>query len=279
MSFSQFLKEKQFLHNASPATLEWYKQSLRKLGIESPTEKDLKNFVLRMAEQKLKPSGINCRIRAVNAYLKWGGSPLRVPKMKEPTFIPPTFSPSQVKLLVGFKPKGFCQRRLHLLSLIMLDVGCRVSECTLLKVADCDLENLLMTLFGKGRKQRVVPFSLELRRILFRYVQDFSLAPHMFLLGTRRGRRLDRHVVSRDMRKHCARLGFSQVRLLHCFRSTMATNYIRANGNPLFLQRILGHSGIAQTMKYVALVTEDLQAAHEQRSLLGRGRLTPRDGA
>lgn len=61
---------------------------------------------------------------------------------------------SQVKLLVGFEPKGFCQRRLHLLSLIMLDVGCRVSECTLLKVADCDLENLLMTLFGKGRKQR-----------------------------------------------------------------------------------------------------------------------------
>ena len=55
----------------------------------------------------------------------------------------------------------------------------------------------------------------------------------------------------------------------------MATNYIRANGNPLFLQRILGHSGITQTIKYVALVTEDLQAAHEQRSLLEEVGLHP----
>ena len=60
MSFSQFLKEKQFLHNASPATLEWYKQSFQNLGLNH--RQGLQDFVLRMAEQKLKPSGINCRI-------------------------------------------------------------------------------------------------------------------------------------------------------------------------------------------------------------------------
>ena len=43
--------------------------------------------------------------------------------------LPADIFTKSVKLLVGFKPKNFCQRRLHLLSLIMLDVGCRVSEC------------------------------------------------------------------------------------------------------------------------------------------------------
>ncbi|MGA9073973.1 MAG: hypothetical protein WB368_07660, partial [Candidatus Sulfotelmatobacter sp.] len=84
MSFAQFIKERKYLTNVTPATVEWYQQSFAWLSTESPTDADLKDFVIRMRERGLKATACNNRIRAVNAYLKWAGSPLRVAKLKEP---------------------------------------------------------------------------------------------------------------------------------------------------------------------------------------------------
>jgi integrase/recombinase XerD len=77
--FEQFIKERQYLTNVTPSTIEWYRQSLAWLSIESPSDADLKSFVMRMREKGLKPSGCNCRIRAVNAYLKHGSCSERQP--------------------------------------------------------------------------------------------------------------------------------------------------------------------------------------------------------
>jgi integrase/recombinase XerD len=265
--FEQFIKERQYLTNVTPATVEWYRQSLAWLGIESPTEDDLKSFVMRMREKGLKPSGCNCRIRAVNAYLKWSGSALRVPKLKEPQLILPTFTSEQIKRLIAHKPQGQYQRRLHLLVLILLDTGCRISEALDLHVADCDLDNMLMTLKGKGQKERKVPFSFELRKALFRYARD--LQPHALVLSTRQGCRLDRHIVSRDVKRLCRTLGFAPpTRTLHAFRHTFSLNYLRRGGSVFHLQKVLGHSSLEMTRRYANLMTEDLQAVHQRLSLL-----------
>jgi integrase/recombinase XerD len=267
--FDQFIKERQYLGNVSPRTIEWYKQSLNWLGTESPTDSDLKDFVMRMREKGLKPTACNCRIRAVNAYLKWLGSPLRAPRMKEPEFILPTFTTTQIKTLIGWKPKSFCDRRLYLLTLILLDSGCRISEALGLRVQDCDLENLLLTLTGKGAKQRKVPFSFELRKVLFKYVSEFCPHGHMLLLGTRDKSSLDRHVMARDMRKLCRSLGFDPpARTLHAFRHTFALNYLRKGGSVFHLQKVLGHTSLEMTRRYANLLTEDLQAVHQRLTLL-----------
>jgi integrase/recombinase XerD len=116
------------------------------------------DFVMRMREKGLKATSCNCRIRAVNAYLKWSRSQLRVPKLIEPSFVLPVFSLPEVALLTRWKPCGFYQRRLHLLVLVLLDTGCRVSEALSLQLQDSDVDNLLLTLNGKSAKQRMVPF-------------------------------------------------------------------------------------------------------------------------
>jgi integrase/recombinase XerD len=269
VSFSQFIKERQYLGNVSPRTIEWYEQSLRWLPTESPTADDLKVFVIRMRERGLSPTGCNCRIRAVNAYLKWAGSPHRVSKLKEPQIVLPTFTVAQIKALVAWKPRGFYQRRLHLLVLILLDTGCRISEALDLHVPDCDLDNLLMTLNGKGQKQRMVPFSFELRRVLFRYTRQFCPHSYMLVLGTRNGCRLDRHVMARDVRRLCQRLGFDPpARTLHAFRHSFAINYLRKGGSVFHLQKVLGHSSLEMTRRYANLLTEDLQAVHQRLTLL-----------
>jgi integrase/recombinase XerD len=280
--FYQFLRERQYLHNVSPATIEWYKHSLKWLPTESPTAEVLKDAVLKMRERGLKATGCNSVIRAVNSYLHWqsagekkcgpGCQHLRVSQLKEPQLILPTLTMQQVTSLIDWKPKNFYQRRLHLLGLLLLDTGCRITEALTLRVSEIDLDNLLITLDGKGRKQRVVPFSFELKKALFRYVRDCSRKPEMLLLASVNETMLGRRVMLRDMKLLCRRLGFEPpARTLHSFRHTFAVNYLRKGGSVFHLQKVLGHSTLEMTRRYANLVTADLQAVHERVSLLSRG--------
>ncbi|GAC1429691.1 MAG: hypothetical protein NVS1B11_10140 [Terriglobales bacterium] len=123
--FEAFIRERKYLQNVTPATLDWYKQSLRWLPTESPTDLQLRDLVINMRQSR-KATGRNCAIRAINAYLKWSGSPLKIPKLKEPELILPTFTSAQVVLLVRYRAKLFTQRRLHLMTLLLLDTGARI---------------------------------------------------------------------------------------------------------------------------------------------------------
>ena len=92
-------------------------------------------------------------------------------KLKEPQLILPTFSASDIKKLLAWRPKGFYETRLHVFVLLLMDTGCRNAEATGLKWPDVDLDNLLLKLHGKGGKDRLVRFSFELRRQLYRWKQ------------------------------------------------------------------------------------------------------------
>jgi integrase/recombinase XerD len=148
--FEQFVRERRYLHNISPSTISWYNHALKWQSGESPTQAELKETVLRMREKGLKATGCNSAIRAINAYLKGSESPLKIPQMKEPQTLLPTFTAAQVKRLISWKPRTFHKRRLHLLALVLLDTGCRITEPLTLHVRDIDLDNLLVTLDAKG---------------------------------------------------------------------------------------------------------------------------------
>jgi len=237
---------------------------------------------MRMREKGLKETGCNSAIRAINAYLHWqstggdrkcgpGCQHLHIPQLKEPQIIPPTLTAEQITRLVNWKPKhkNFYQRRLHLLTLLLLDTGCRISEALTLHIRDVDLDNMLITLDGKGRKQRVVPFSFALRRALHRFMTDFGRKPDSLLFATRQDTPVGRMTTLRGVKLLCEQLGFDPpARTLHAFRHTFAVNYLRRGGSVFHLQKVLGHSSLEMTRRYANLVTADLQAVHQRLSLL-----------
>jgi hypothetical protein len=114
----QFLQERRYLTNVSPRTIEWYKQAFTHLPSPNPTEDELKNYVIAMRERGLLPVSCRSYTTAINAYLKWLGSPSRIPRMKVEEKIPATFTPPDIKKLVAHKPNGFCPTRLHVLILV-----------------------------------------------------------------------------------------------------------------------------------------------------------------
>ena len=280
--FAEFIKERKYLTNVTPATIHWYTHSFKWLNTDAPTQEDLKTAVLKMRDKGLKATGCNSAIRALNAYAHWrsAGSDVKcspackhpkIRQLKEPQNVLPTYSDKQIRLFVEWKPKRRVDRRLHLIVLFLLDTGARIGEVLGLRVSDINMDDLLVRLDGKGRKQRVVPFSLELRKALHRYIAEFQRKPESLLFAASQGTMLDRHNVRRDVQMLCRRLGFkAPSRTLHATRHTFATSYLRRGGNVFSLQRVMGHSDLETTKRYAHMTTSDLQAVHERISLLSR---------
>ncbi len=263
--FEQFIQERRYLQNVSERTVQWYNESLKWLRVEEPTDTDLKDLVLRMREKGLKPSSCNNRIRAVNAYLKWSGSALKIPRLKEPQKVLPTFCQSDITRFLTWKPKTAGERRLQLLLLLLADTAFASARPLAFAGRMSIGANLLLLIHGKGDKQRRIPFSFELRKHLWRCRHE-----HQLVFCTRHGAELGRRgdVVAYTKRL-CRRLGIRvPERTIHAFRHSFAIHYLRRGGSVFHLQKVLGHSSLDMTKKYCSLLTEDLQRIHQQVSLL-----------
>lgn len=262
--FDSFIQERTYLHNVSPRTVEWYRESFKHLDNEAPSASDLKSFVMKMRVKGLKASSCNNRIRAVNAYLKWSGSDLTIPKLKEEQRVLPTFAVDDITRIAKWKPGR--QLRLQMIILTIADCGCRISEALALRWTDVDFDNVLLTLYGKGRKGRLVPFSYELRGRLWKYKQTVKSE---LVFPSRTGQKLGRRDVLRDVKALCRKLGIAiPERTVHALRHTFAVNYVRRGGSVFHLQKMLGHSSLTQSRVYANLSTADLSAVHENISLL-----------
>lgn len=237
MSPEQFIKERQFLLNVSPATISWYKHALKKLPCESPSPDQLKNLIFSMRESGMKPSGCNAALRAINCFLRWSGSPHVAPLMREPRICFPVFTVEQIRLLIHsqYNPQ------LKSLIMLLLDTGARISEALSLRPSDIGEGTLV--LHGKGAKDRVVPFSMG-----YEILVPFPWTRHMAL---------------RLVKRQCRALGFEPPpRTLHAFRHTFAINYVRTGGGVFHLQAVLGHTSLEMSRRYANLAAADLVAAH-----------------
>lgn len=272
--FESFLKEKRFVDNVSNHTVDFYQHAFRafkKAGAEW-TKTGLTLAVATMRERGMTPECADARIRGINPFLTWlheNGyieEHLKVKRQKLQKRVIKTFTEPQVKAILSYKPKGWYEKRLYTLMLLLLDCGVRINEALTLTREGVDFDNLLITVIGKGNKERILPFSVEYRKTLYKWLQTHK---HDLVFPTQGGGKLNYNDARRDFRRVTEKLGIEGFDgCFHAFRRCFATNYIRQDGNPLKLQRMLGHTTLKMTNDYVKLVTDDLTKEHNRTSLL-----------
>lgn len=274
--FKQFIKERRYLRNLSERTLSYYAEAYHCFkqvnSFENLSKTSLQNAVMAFRERGMGVGGINAYIRGINTFLRWlheehNFDNLCLKQLKGNQPMLRSLTDDELKLIIRFKPTTATEKRLHALLLLMTECGLRVNECLTLPKSKIDFENLLLTVLGKGSKERIVPFSFQLRKVLFKYsaTHNFEL-----LFCTRDGLKMRYDNLLRDFNSLMKKLKINPDGAFHGFRRTFATNYIRNGGNPLVLQRLLGHNSLQQTATYVKLVTEDLQKEQHRTSLLNR---------
>jgi integrase/recombinase XerD len=263
--FEEFIKERIYLKNVSKRTVDFYRdcfRSFERYGGEV-SEQGLKKYVIKMREGGVKPISCNTYISGINAYLRWLGSPLKITKLKVAHQVPESLPESNLKAILSFKANNFGGLRLHAILCLLIDTGCRIDEVLSIKRNAVDFDNLVLKVRGKGNKERLVPMSLEARKILFQFIKrhNFDL-----VFPTRHGNKVTYHNLNRDYRRLCEKLKIEKIGSFHKLRHTFALHYVRSGGGLFHLQKQLGHSTLTMTRRYTELETKDLQTAH--RSLL-----------
>lgn len=177
--FEQFLAERRYLKNVTPSTLEWYETAFKALqkvlGADVPplTKSSLQQFVVSIRQRGVQPVLCNTYIKALNAFCLWLqqeghlAERLQLPLLKVERRIIQTLSDQSMQTLLSQKPRGFDQWRLHTLVCLLLDAGLRIDEALTLRRRDVDFDKLLVMVFGKGRKERRIPFRSSYEKCCF----------------------------------------------------------------------------------------------------------------
>jgi integrase/recombinase XerD len=268
-SVQQFISERKYLLNLTPKTIIWYGCGFKAFAGALETLEAAKQRIGELRERSVSAITVNSYLRCINAFWKWQGKEWKIRRLKEEQKLLATFTPDHVHRLVHWNPIGRNQARAHVIALVALDTGMRISELLSLTRQDVNLDNLVLLVHGKGNKQRLVPVSVELRKVLYRHLAKHQ---HARLFTTRSGTPLTVRNSERDFKVMCGQAGIVGVRASwHTLRHSFAVNYLRKGGNLYYLQRILGHSSITTTERYLrSLGIADLQKVHDGLSLLSR---------
>jgi site-specific recombinase XerD len=199
------------------------------------TEEAIKQRIIEIRDRGVSPVSINTWLRCIRAYFRWLGNPTKIPKLKEEQKVLATLNSEQTKRLLDFKSKGLNQTRTHTAALLILAGGYRMSEVLGLKPENCDLDNLVVKVKGKGNKHRLVPLSRNMRKVLYRYTIKH---PGEFVFGTRNDTEMSVRNFQRDFKTLGKKVGITGVRFSPgTLRHSFAVGYLRAGGNLFYLPK------------------------------------------
>jgi integrase/recombinase XerD len=285
--FRKFIADKRFIANLAPRTLDLYERGFgyyERFGgpmDHVPSDAEAREMVVRMRETPtFSVTTCNIAIRCWNSFFSWiaergYGPHVKLPKLKSPKVVMVTFTDADMERILAVRPKRPPLRRAYTILCLLVDCGLRISEALTITKDAIDWTNLMIRVTGKGSKDRIVPMSVSLRKILWEYEsrhrQVRMESPWLFC--TRSGMPLAYRNVRRDFEELFQMAGYGMTQntgFFHAFRRYFSKNYLRRGGNLIYLQQALGHSNIATTRMYVEVEMEDLRRAHLATSPLDR---------
>jgi site-specific recombinase XerD len=172
--FDRFLQERTYLKGVSPETLRYYRcvEGAFQPILANPTKDGMLDRIQGLRAKGLSPTSLNTYLRGFKAYIRWLPEEgqlkdvFKIQFLKTESKVLATLNPEQMTWLIRFKPKGINQTRTHTAAVLILDGGFRISEVLGLPFDQCDFDNLVVKVRGKGNKRacaRVDP--LERARI------------------------------------------------------------------------------------------------------------------
>jgi integrase/recombinase XerD len=194
-----------------------------------------------------------------------------LPYGKKPKPLPCVLAHDEVRRLF----EALANPRHRLLLQLAYAAGLRVSEVVRLKVADIDSRRLTLHIrCAKGRKDRMVPLSTLLLRLLRVYWRDVRPKEWLFPGRTPAGH-LSIGAAQRVCWQAVRAAGITKKASMHTLRHSYATHLLEAGTDLPTLQKLLGHSQLSTTMRYLHISQPHLQRAGSPLdTLLGLSPLT-----
>ncbi|HDQ41666.1 MAG TPA: site-specific tyrosine recombinase XerD [Desulfonatronum sp.] len=151
--------------------------------------------------------------------------------------------------------------------------GLRVSELTALRVLDLDLQAGLLRVFGKGRKERLVPIHHAAQEMLQVYLQTWRpafLPVQDALFLNRSGKAMTRQGIWKMIKVRVSKAGIRKPISPHTLRHSFATHLLEGGADLRTVQILLGHADISATEIYTHVQASRLKSTHERHHPRGQ---------
>ena len=151
---------------------------------------------------------------------------------------------------------------------LMYATGLRVSELLSLRFRNVNMQNGLITVYGKGNKQRSVPVSSFALEFLRKYIDG----PRKRVKGSkdtdiiflnRDGKALSRTYFFMQVKRYAEEKGIDSSVSPHTLRHCFATHLLENGASLRAVQEMLGHSNIATTQIYTEVSTKRIMSAYD----------------
>jgi integrase/recombinase XerC len=287
-SIQSFLDYLQFQKNYSPHTIKNYRRDLLEFdsyltrdGQGAPVDPaqidhiSIRDFLSHLHQRKNAKSSIARKLAAIRSFYRFlysqgkvSANPARlVRNPRLPDRKPRFLSLYEVETILGL-PDGDTDRGVRdraILELLYAS-GLRVSELTQANVEDLSLDQQLVKVYGKGRKERLVPFGGKAEKALRDYLdrrttllrrQKSAREPNALFLNLR-GSRLSPRSVERNLQQYMNKSALLLNVHPHMFRHSFATHLLNNGADLRCIQELLGHKSLSTTQKYTHLSIEEL---------------------
>lgn len=272
------------IRRLSPRSIDFYRDKLTRFvtyceaqSVTNLNQIDtalLRRFFLYLEDNGNNAGGRHAYFRALRALFHWleaeyddYTSPLR--RLKPPKVdIPPIegVTAAEVQALLNTCDKSFTGIRDRAIFLTLLDTGVRAGELLAMNWDDVDIAaGTLIVRNGKGGKFRTVFVGRLTRRALRQYArlrQDDN--PAVFV--TIQGERLTYNGLREILRRRSKQAGLANPPSPHDFRRACALTLLRNGADVVSVSRLLGHTSLEVTKRYLAQTEADLQQAHQRFS-------------
>ena len=155
--------------------------------------------------------------------------------------------------------------------------GLRVSELINLKISDLHFNEEIISVTGKGNKQRLIPIGGAAKKQILIYKDQVRIHQNIhkkdedILFLNRRGKRMSRQMIFLIIKDLVAKVGFNKIISPHTFRHSFATHLVQHGADLRAVQELLGHASITTTEIYTHLNNEDLRKSIMQFHPRNRG--------
>ncbi len=278
MLLKELAKEFEFdcyVRNLSPRTVKFYQTQISYFlaflerqnisEVEQIRPQMIKEFLVSYERRGNKPSYINDILKSIKCLSRYAfnegytSSLLteKIKNLKQPKVLIHTFSDEEItKIINYYNGMDYLSIRNKIILMIFFNTGIRLGE--LINMRLDQIRDTYFCIYGKGRKERVVPKNpmvakwlmkyLQVRNAYFQYRRESDL---VFL--SKNGKRLTEEGISKFIKNAAAAVNVNpMVRVSpHTCRHTFAQLQLK-NGLDLYsLSRLLGHESVAITQRYL----------------------------
>jgi len=245
--------------------LSWLNK--KQINYQQVSGKNINEFISNLFNSGLKSSSINRKISSIKHFylflskkkiIKYSpADEIETPKQEK--YLPISMSEDEVeRLLSSPNSNRIIERRDKAMIEILYATGMRISELVNLKLTDVDFNRSVLKVFGKGSKERLVPYGEKAAEALDIYLRDRKRSDSKNVFLSNRGSQITRGAFWQRIKIYIKRENLKSSISPHTLRHAFATHLLNRGADLRSVQILLGHSDLSTTQIYTHIAKQRL---------------------